>query len=287
MNKFYIITNKEKDHNLETTKTIQDFLTENGKQCLTQKDKGRLKEYSYTFTDADLIPEDTECLIVLGGDGTMIRAARDTISKNIPLLGINLGTLGYLAEIEKQAVIPALEKLIVNEYGVEERMMIKGTVYHKEQILMENLALNDIVISRSAPLRVINFNLYVNGQYLNSYNADGIIISTPTGSTGYNMSAGGPLVTPSAELILITPICSHTLNSKTIVLSAEDKVIIEIGLGRKMMSDESVATFDGGQSVYLSCGDRIEISRSPKKTKIVKISDVSFLETLRRKMSGD
>lgn len=286
MNNYYIITNKEKDANLEITNTIQDFLIENGKRCDVQKEKGRQVEYSYSFTDADLIPDNTECLIVLGGDGTMIRAARDTISKNIPLLGINLGTLGYLAEIDKQSIVPALEKLIADEYGIEERMMIKGTVYHKDQVLMKNLALNDIVISRSAPLRVINFNLYVNDQYLNSYNADGIIVSTPTGSTGYNMSAGGPLVTPSAELILITPICSHTLNSKTIVLSAEDKVVIEIGTGRKMSSDESVATFDGGQSVYLSCGDRIEISRSPKKTKIVKISDVSFLETLRKKMSG-
>ena len=285
MDKFYIITNEEKDPNMETTNFIQKYLIDRDKVCYIQKNNIKENGISSTYTNADEIPEDVECVIVLGGDGTMIRAARDTILRNIPLLGVNLGTLGYLAEIDKPALEPALDKLINNEYVIEERMMIQGIVYHTNQVLMDNLALNDIVISRSAPLRVINFNLYVNGQYLSTYSADGIIISTPTGSTGYNLSAGGPLVTPDASLILITPICSHTLSSRSIVLSADDHVEIEIGMGRKLLPEESVATFDGGQSAYLSCGDRVEVKRSPMKTKIVKISDVSFLETLRKKMN--
>lgn len=287
MDKFYIITNAQKDFNFETTNFIKKYLSDRNKICLVQENLIHESDDNPKFTNADLIPDDTDCIIVLGGDGTMIRAARDTIVKNIPLLGVNLGTLGYLAEIDKQALAPALDQLIHDEYAIEERMMIQGIVYHKNQVIMDNLALNDIVISRSAPLRVINFDLYVNGQYLSTYTADGIIISTPTGSTGYNLSAGGPFVTPGASLMLITPICSHTLTSRSIVLSADDHVEIEIGMGRKLLPEESVATFDGGQSVHLSCGDRVEVKKSPMKTKIVKISDISFLETLRKKMNGN
>ncbi|SCP94897.1 NAD(+)/NADH kinase [Anaerobium acetethylicum] len=287
MNKFYIITNSQKDQNLETTKKIRDYLVAQGKECTIQDDIGAGEVLDYKYTNADLIPDDIECVLVLGGDGTMILAARDIVDKDIPLLGVNLGTLGYLAEIDKQAIIPALDSLIKDEYQVEERMMLEGIAYHHQKVIMENIALNDIVIGRYGSLHVINFNLYVNEQYLNSYIADGIIISTATGSTGYNMSAGGPIVAPNASTIIITPICPHTLNTRSIVLSADDKVIIEIGKKRKTYTDEAVAVFDGSQSIRLTSGDRIEIFRSSKKTRILKISKISFLENLRKKMGNN
>lgn len=288
MDKFYIITNSQKDHNLETTKKIRDYLVSKGKECTIQDDTNSEEKHDYKFTNAELIPNNIECVLVLGGDGTMILAARDIVDKNIPLLGVNLGTLGYLAEIDKQAIIPALDSLIRDEYQIEERMMLEGKAYHHNQVLMENIALNDIVIGRYGSLHVISFNLYVNEEYLNSYVADGIIISTATGSTGYNMSAGGPIVSPNASAIIITPICPHTLNTRSIVLSADDKVIIEIGKKRKTGSEEeAVAVFDGSQSIRLTSGDRIEISRSSKITKILKISKISFLENLRKKMGNN
>lgn len=139
-----------------------------------------------------LIPEDTQCILVLGGDGTLLQAARDVVHREIPMLGINLGTLGFLAEVDKQSVYAALDKLKEDDYEIEERMMLTGTVWRDDKIVGRDVALNDIVIGRDGHLRVVRFKNYVNNVYLNSYNADGIIISTPTGSTGYSLSCGGP-----------------------------------------------------------------------------------------------
>ena len=141
-----------------------------------------------------------ECVLVLGGDGTLLQAARDLVDRSIPLLGINMGTLGYLAEIDRKDIFPALDKLIGGEYTVEHRMMLTGTALHSEsRRMLADIALNGIVISRNGRLRVVDFNVYVDGAFLSSYTADGIIISTPTGSTcGYNLSVGGPIVAPEA-----------------------------------------------------------------------------------------
>jgi NAD+ kinase len=286
VNKFYIITNHQKDENLTLTKTIQDYLLKNGTECIIQEKMEERSTSNYMFTNAELIPDDVECIMVLGGDGTLIQAARDVADKSIPLLGVNLGTLGYLTEIEKQNIFPALDKLIVDDYYIEKRLMLKGEVFKNKVSVMKNRALNDIVINRDGSLRIIDYDVYVNGEYLVSYSADGIIISTPTGSTGYNLSAGGPIVDPKADILTLTPICSHNLNSKSIVLSARDKVMVEIGQGRKTEYETAIATFDGDTQVSLKTGDHIEITRSTKRTQIIKLSKISFLEALRNKM-GD
>ena len=150
-----------------------------------------------------------------------------------------------------------------------------------------DVALNDIVVCRKGELRVIHFRLYVNGALLNSYEADGIIISTPTGSTAYNLSAGGPIVEPTASLIVITPICSHALNTSSIVLSPEDEIVVEIGKGRDNAEQEVIVSFDGADTRVLRTGERVEIRRAKASTKFIKLSKVSFLETLRRKMKGN
>lgn len=139
------------------------------------------------------------------GDGTLLQAARDVVHLDIPLLGINLGTLGFLAEVDKNSVYPALDRLLSDDYELEDRMMLEGKIYRGEELIGKDIALNDIVIGREGHLRVIRFKNYVNDAYMNSYNADGIIISTPTGSTGYSLSAGGPVVSPSASMMIMTP----------------------------------------------------------------------------------
>ncbi|MBQ8857490.1 MAG: NAD(+)/NADH kinase [Lachnospiraceae bacterium] len=285
MNTFYIITNHHKDEKLEVTRQIKGYLEENGKTCYIQQEaKEGTGTEDYKFTNAAEIPADVECVLVLGGDGTLIQAARDTIKRNIPLLGFNFGTLGFLAEIEKENMYTALDKLMNDEFYLESRMMLTGTVYRDGKAMETDIALNDIVLNRSGALRTINYEIYVNGDFLYSCPADGIIISTPTGSTGYNLSARGPIVSPSSSMILLTPICPHSLTSSSIVLSAEDKVAVKLGPGRKNANEAAVVTFDGAQSVNLIIGDYVEITQAKETTRLVKISKKSFVETVRKKM---
>lgn len=227
-----------------------------------------------------------ECIIVLGGDGTLLQAARDVVSRQVPLLGINLGTLGYLAEIDRESIEPALAHLLADEYTVEKRMMLYGQVYHNGEIVAEDIALNDIVIGRDGPLSVIRFRNYVNGEFLNAYTADGIIISTATGSTGYSLSAGGPIVSPQTNMLMMTPIAPHTLNTRSIIFPAEDEISVEIAEGAQKGKGKAAACFDGDTNISMRVGDRIVIRRSVQDTQIIKISNISFLEVLRTKMNN-
>ena len=285
MNIFYIITNHQKDEDLEMTKKIQTYLEEHEKTCYIQCEGECCPgQHHYHFTNAETIPQDVECVLVLGGDGTLIQGARDIVDRNIPILGFNLGTLGFLTEIEQENMYTALEKLMNDEYILESRMMLKGTMYHNGKPMYTDIALNDIVLNRSGALRIVNYEIYVNGDFLYSCPADGIIISTPTGSTGYNLSAGGPIVSPSSFMTLLTPICPHSLNSSSIVLAAEDKIVVKLGMGRRNTLEEAEATFDGAQSVRLITGDYVEITQAKETTKLIKISKKSFVETMRKKM---
>ena len=286
MDKFTIIANSVKDRNFVVSHRIAEYLRNNGKECLMLQDMGEEQNASYHYTDPDRIPDDTQCIIVLGGDGTLLQAARDVVDKDIPLFGINMGTLGYLAEIDQHSIYPALERLTSDRYTIERRMMLSGTVYKNDKVAVSDVALNDIVIGREGPLRVVRFNNYVNGTFLNSYKADGIIVSTPTGSTGYSLSAGGPIISPAASMILMTPLAPHTLNTRSIVFSPDDRITVEIGEGRDQSQEHGMASFDGDTSVSMVTGNRIVITRSKKDTRIIKINNISFLETLREKMSN-
>lgn len=248
---------------------------------------GKKENRPYDYTDADRIPDDMECVIVLGGDGTLLQAARDVVDREIPLVGINLGTLGYLAEIDQHSVYPALDRLMSDRFTIERRMMLSGTVLREGKVIAADIALNDIVIGREGAPRVVRFNNYVNDTFLNTYKADGIIISTPTGSTGYSLSAGGPIISPSASMILMTPLAPHTLNTRSIVFPAEDIIAVEIGKGRDGGPEQGMASFDGAARVPMVTGDRIVISKSKKDTRIIKINNISFLETMREKMSNN
>lgn len=282
MEHFYVITNPTKDAELETARSIQDYLTGHGKTCIV--DVGTKKPGKERYTYKEQVSPDVDCIIVLGGDGTLLQAAVDLADRDIPFLGINLGTLGFLAEINRSGTKESLDKLIRGEYEIEKRMMISGRSYDELGVKDDARALNDIVITRKGSLQILNFNIYVNGQFLHHYHADGMIVSTPTGSTGYSLSAGGPIVEPKAELILLSPICPHSMHSRSIVLSPEDTVTVGIESGRDGEIQEVEAIFDGCHKTILRTGERIEIKKSDKTTGIVKLSQVSFLEVLHRKM---
>lgn len=274
-----------KDPEGRIARRIRDYLELKGKKCLVQEHGGKSSMRAYKYTNADLIPEDTECILVIGGDGTLLQAARDLIEKNIPLLGVNRGTLGYLAEVDSDNVEAALERLMDGNVTVEDRMMLEGSAYSHNKKILQDFALNDIVIARSGRLQIIDFNIYVNGEFLRSYSADGIIISSPTGSTGYSLSAGGPIVSPEASLILITPIAPHTLNTRSIVLPEDAEVTVELVHGHTSGWEEAEASFDGDTCVKLGIGDTIRIYRSSRITRLIKINNISFLEILRKKMN--
>lgn len=276
MERFFIVTNDGKDQGQKVTNEVIRLLEAAGKTCIRcQKD-----EKKNIIRDA--IPEEFDCAIVIGGDGSLIEAARALYGRNIPILGINMGTLGYLAEVEVNYIEEALERLFRGEYEVENRMMLEGILETETEV-----SLNDIVVARNDALRLIHFNLYVDGELLNSYEADGIIVSTPTGSTAYNLSAGGPIVEPTASMIVITPICSHALNTSSIVLSAEDEIVIEIGEGKHNRVEKACIAFDGADTVTMQTGDRVIVRKAEASAGIIKLSKVSFLETLRRKMKGN
>lgn len=285
MDSFYIITNKDKDPEFQTTCFVKEYLEKRGKKCTIRENTAE-GGGSYKYTDASGIPSDVDCVLVLGGDGTLLQASRDLTERDLPLLGINMGTLGYLAEVDRRGIEPALEKLLAGDYQIVSRMMISGEVYHQGKKVMEDLALNDIVIGRYGRLRIIDFRIYVNGEYLNRYSADAMVISTPTGSTGYSLSAGGPIVSPEASLLLMTPVAPHTLNTRSIILPDDAEITVEMLPGHSRSGDDAEVTFDGDTSVRLTCTDKVVIRKAVKKTRLIKINQISFLEVLRTKMNG-
>ena len=286
MDKFFIIANRQKDKELKTARKVEAYLNSKGKSCILREETSEQKARSNHYTDVEKIPNDVECIIVIGGDGTLLQAARDVVNRQIPLLGINMGTLGYLAEIDRSSIDGALNHLMLDEYTIEKRMMLNGKVYHKEELIAEDVALNDIVIGRDGPLHVTRFHNYVNGEFLNSYTADGIIIATATGSTGYSLSAGGPIVSPDTNILIMTPVAPHTLNTRSVIFPAEDEITVEIGEGSQGCEAKAVVSFDGDTNVPMRTADRVAIRRSVKDTQIIKISNISFLEVLRRKMKN-
>lgn len=286
MKKFCIIANRDKDENLAFTNQIIEFLIQNQCQVVVANEATD----SFHYTDSSSIPIDTECVIVLGGDGTILHATHDLLHFNIPILGVNLGTLGFLAEIEMHNIRQAFSHLIQDQYQVEERMMLGATFEseHYDASSYEiNVALNDIVITRSGFSRIICVGIYVNGYWVQDYRGDGVIISTPTGSTGYNLSAGGPIVTPKSEMMIITPICAHSLNARSIVVSESDTIEVVIRESKKTQKEEAIATMDGERAINLSARDRIIIRKSEMKAKLIRMEKYCFFDLLRSKFGEE
>lgn len=266
MKYFHIVANNIKDPNGVYTAQITAALKNAG---------------ATNVTYGGAPPKGTEAIVVLGGDGTMLRAAGDNFGRNIPLIGVNLGNLGYLTESDLKTIDVDMKKLVDGDFSVENRMMLCGRVYKEDSRAVEDHCLNDISITGCGALCLIRYKLFVNNEFLNSYSADGLVISTPTGSTGYNMSAGGPIAQPRANLIIVTPICPHTLNTRSIVLSADDRIEVKISEGQTV---PVAVQFDGRDPYMLKSGDSIQILRSTEVTRIIKLRRESFLNTLHEKL---
>ncbi|MGN0325757.1 MAG: NAD(+)/NADH kinase [Lachnospiraceae bacterium] len=282
MKKFYIVPNRIKDVDLQVARMVQDEIYRCDPKAEVMMEEVNMELPGHSVRN---IPDRMDCIIVLGGDGTLIRVAKDTVSQGIPLIGVNLGSLGYLSEVERSSIPAAMKKLTEDDYFLEERMMLAGTMSCETDRPEPISALNDIVLTRRGDFQIIGYRVYVNGQYLNDFYADGMILSTPTGSTGYNLSAGGSIVEPKAKLIVLTPVCPHTLSTRSIILSPEDKIEISILPPKGEKPVEVEVCFDGMGQGVLHPGDKVTIFRSPQITKMIKLSDVGFLEVLHKKMS--
>jgi len=282
MNSFLIITNDNKDPNHDLTDKIKRYIEhKNGKAHIAAK--------AMDGNGGSIIPEDMEfdCVLVLGGDGTMLRAARDIMKRGIPMLGINLGTRGFLADVEKDSFEPAIDALFEGRYFIQKRMTVKGCIETSYGTKIElPPALNDITITRQGSLHVMYVELYVNGQFLCNLGADGILAATPTGSTGYNLSAGGPIVHPGANMILITPICAHTLNARSIVVGPDETIEFVIAANRDGEHTNAEASSDGNKPYIMKTGDKITIDRSEDTVSLIKLDQRSFLQTLNYKMGS-
>jgi NAD+ kinase len=225
------------------------------------------------------LPAQVDLLLVLGGDGTLLSMARLVGDLNVPILGVNLGGLGFLTALTADELFPALEALLRGELLVEERMMLTARVTRQGERLSEYVALNDVVITKSAMSRIINLDVSIQGQFATAYRADGLIVSTPTGSTAYCLSAGGPIVFPTMDAVVLTPICSHTLTNRPIVLPGGHPIDVTL------QSDQDVMlTLDGQVGFHLKRGDRVEIRQAAARIRLLRFPQKHFFSVLRTKL---
>ena len=277
MNNFFIIANKQKDINLEITEQIRHHISRLGAVC------NIYDQYDRDVSSID-IPEGTQCILVIGGDGTILAAARMLVGSNIPLLGINLGTLGFLADVNLADLSKTLDLLLQDQYQVENRIMLTAEVYKQGEKAATYIALNDFNINRFGASRVIGLKVGINGSVIDRYRADGVIVCTPTGSTGYNLSAGGQIINPTCKNFVITPICPHSLTARSIVLAKEDIVTVEVEQIRSNIKEEAIISFDGREGLSLFPGDQVKIYKSQEVTPFIKATEVSFVQILKEKL---
>lgn len=230
--------------------------------------------------DADKLPASVDLMLVLGGDGTMIATARMLGDIEIPVLGVNYGGLGYLAEFRVEELYSALESILAGNYAVEKRLMLAVELWRGEEFVTRNRVLNDVVINKSALARIIQIETSLNQQFVNSFRADGLIVSTPTGSTAYNLSAGGPVIFPSMNAVVITPICPFTLSNRPIVVP--DESTIELRL--KTPNEDVALTLDGQVGFPLKPEDRVVIRKSRATFNLVQPMNRNYFEVLRDKL---
>ena len=254
------------------------WAAERGLALLVEKEAADLVAdlHLATARKADL-PSDSDLLIVLGGDGTLLSVARAVGDLAIPIVGVNLGDLGFLTATTLDEMIPALDALLRGEMVIEERMMLATRVYRDGQVVGTWLGLNDTVITKAAMSRIINLSVSIDGQHAILYRADGLIVSTPTGSTAYSLSAGGPILYPTMDAVVLTPICSHTLTNRPIVVPGAQHVEITL-----LTPQEVMLTVDGQVGFGLREHDRVEVGRAPAAIRLVRFKD--FFSVLRTKL---
>jgi NAD+ kinase len=233
------------------------------------------------FEEPSFVPREVQFVIVLGGDGTLLGAARRVARYGVPILGVNLGGLGFLTEIPLRNLYPAVELMLAGRLELETRLMLEAVVVRQGTETCRFLVLNDVVINKGALARIIDLDVFINDQFLTTFRADGLIVSTPTGSTAYNLSAGGPILYPTMSSFILTPICPFTLTNRPILLP--DSHVVSITLSRR--GEERVSlTFDGQVGFDLFQGDKVLIQKAKEKLKLIKSPDQSYFEILREKL---
>ena len=223
-----------------------------------------------------------DLLICFGGDGTILHAARDAAFHEVPILGVNMGSVGFMAELERSE-LPLLAPLAHGMYTIEERMMLDVNVLRGDRLISKDVALNDAVISKGSMARVAEMEVLADRVKVTAITGDGVIIASPTGSTAYSMSAGGPIVEPTSKSIIVTPVCAHQLAARAMVLAPERVVTVQLPRGNRKYLYLSV---DGGKAVRLSGGDRVEIGCSQRVTQLVRLADRSFYQIINQKLGG-
>ncbi len=258
---------------------LVQWLQDRNIRPILEEEIGELVEHADRLPRADL-PAAVDLLIVLGGDGTLLSVGRLVINRNIPILGVNLGTLGFLAEVSIREMYPALERILRGEYAIDHRMMLKARVYRQGSCIGDYRVLNDVVVNKGALARIISLEVVVDGSYLTTFQADGLILSTPTGSTAYSLSAGGPIIYPSLSSILLTPICPHTLTNRPIILPVNS--ILEITL--KNDQRDVLLTLDGQVGSSFLKDDVAVIQQSEYTVPFIKSPFKDYFEVLRTKL---
>lgn len=278
MKRIGIICKTGRPEPAETLKGLLPWLGEKGVEVFVDKETA-LSLNMKGYAPAE-IPDLAEAVVVFGGDGTMLSVARIVCEKEIPILGVNLGSLGFITEVQRTGVFDAMEAILSGKSAVEERLMLTARVYRHGERIAEYTALNDVVINKGALARIIEMETFVNGMYVTSFRADGLIVSTPTGSTAYNLSAGGPILDPTMECIILTPICPHTLTNRPIVLPA--RVLVEITM--KTSAEDVFLTVDGQIGFSLRQNDVVVVEKSPFRTRLLIPHARNSFQVLRTKL---
>lgn len=282
MNNIAVIVNKSKDPDLEYTIRVVDYLCSKGYRVLCEEDlqvKDKCPQVLlYSF---EKIFEDADAVVALGGDGTILRCASYTCKKGLPLIGINLGRIGFMAALEVED-LDLLDSLLRGSPKLERRMMLKVEVIDCGKVIYEGMALNDAVIGKNDNFGIINLEISSDGEKITAFRADGVIAATPTGSTAYSMSAGGPIVDPSVENIIVTPICAHTLFARAIVFKPTSTIEL---IANALTEPSSILHVDGQTVMQLKSHQIVRISKSERYTYLISRGQHSFYDVLSKKMT--
>jgi NAD+ kinase len=250
-----------------------------GRACKFVVEKDVARALNINGVPRKNIPSQSDLVIVFGGDGTILSAARLLGSSGVPMLGVNLGRLGFISELSRDEVENNIDTIFSETCCYEERIMLLADVYRGRKKVIQNNAFNDVVLNKSALARMFEIDIRINKQYVTTFRADGLIVSTPTGSTGHSLSAGGPIMYPTLESFLLTPICPHTLTSRPIVLP--DTFVLEASIRN---GENIYLTLDGQEGFSLKVNDKVRIKKADYKTKFLVLHDRDYFQILRRKL---
>ena len=287
MKKVILTSNPYRDRGFQTVRSAQQILRAAGietRLCLPfEVDRSYELPKDLRFARLDRELPNSDLVICFGGDGTILHMAKAATRNNLPILGINIGTMGFMAELESSEM-NELSRLATGDFSVDKRMMLDVTVTRDQQILFHDIGLNDVVITKGAVARIIHLAVQCDGVQAMECSGDGLIVATPTGSTAYSLSAGGPIVEPEAHNILLTPICAHDMSSRCMVTSPKRVITAELTRNARRNAFLSV---DGGKAVKLNVGDQVTIKRSDLETKLIRLKDRSFYDVVNMKFKKD